>query len=151
GSQWRDLYAVNVLSGISRLLIKNSRVGDLAFDRADKSLWGVRHQSGYSTLVRIPPPYTFMYEVVPLQYGKDLFDPDISPDGKMLSSSFIEINGRQRLIRFPIDSLLKGVVVFDTLYEFENNSPENFVFSRDGKYLFGTTYSTGVSNVVRYD
>ena len=46
--------------------------------------------------------------------------------------------------------LLIGDSSFETLWEFGNYSPANFVFSPDGKHLFGTTYSTGVSNVVRY-
>ena len=76
----------------------------------------------------------------------------ISPDGKYLSGSLFEISGRQTLVEFPIDSLLKGVVPYETLLEFENdNSPYNFSYSQDGKYLYGSTYYTGVSNIVRYN
>ena len=42
----------------TRLLQKDARIGDLAFNRADKSIWGVRHLNGLSTLVRMKPPYT---------------------------------------------------------------------------------------------
>jgi hypothetical protein len=37
------------------------------------------------------------------------------------------------------------------LYDFENSTPAGFVFSRDGRYLFGSSYYSGVSNIVRYD
>lgn len=150
GSLWRDINVVDTRSGSTKTLLKNSRVGDLAFNRADKSLWGVRHHNGFSTLVRIPSPYSSLYEILPLQYGKDMFDLDISPDGKFLISSFVEISGRQQLILMSVDSLLKGSVRYEVLHEFENNSPENFVFSQDGKFLYGTSYYTGVSNVFRY-
>ena len=50
-----------------------------------------------------------------------------------------------------VQKLMKGDSKYEVLYDFENSSPANFVFSPDGKYLFGTTYYTGVSNVVRYD
>jgi len=150
-SSYRGLNCVDVATGKSRVLIPESRTGDLAFDRADKSLWGVEHNDGLSTLVRIPPPYDFKEMILPLKYGKDLFDIDVSPDGRQLTASLIEINGRQRLVRMWVDSLRNGNYTYDVLYEFENNSPQNFVFSADGRYLYGTTYYTGVSNVVRYD
>src|SRR2546423_288110 len=51
---FRDLNAINVDTGEKRRLLTDARIGDLAFDRADKSLWGIRHQNGFVTLVRIP-------------------------------------------------------------------------------------------------
>lgn len=150
-SSWRDLCRVDVVSGKSQELIKGGRIGDLAFNRADSSLWGVQHHNGYSTLVRIPPPYTLWNDLLPIAYGKDLYDIDISPDGRFLVAAMVEINGRQRLIGMKTDSLLAGLTGYEVLYEFENNSPMNFVFSDDGRFLYGTTYYTGVSNVVRFD
>ncbi len=150
-SSARDINAVDVRTGKSRMLLQGARTGDLAFDQADKSLWGVMHHDGYSTLVRIPTPYTDQEWILPLKYGIDLFDLDISPDGTQLTASMIEVNGRQKLIRMWTDSLRAGRFAYDSLYEFDRNSPENFVFSRDGKALYGTTYYTGVSNIVRYD
>jgi hypothetical protein len=40
---------------------------------------------------------------------------------------------------------------FETLYDFEYNSPGNFVYSPDGRYLYGSSYYTGASNLFRYD
>ncbi|MBP1646692.1 MAG: Domain Protein Beta Propeller [Bacteroidetes bacterium] len=151
GSSWRDLHVLNVRTGDEEELLSDARVGDLVFNRRDSSLWGIQHHNGLSKIVRIPHPYRSWFDVVELEYGKDLFDLDISPDGQRLSATLIEINGRQRLIMMSLDSLARGNASFDGLYEFENNSPQNFVFSPDGKSLFGTTYLTGVSNVVRYD
>jgi hypothetical protein len=149
---WRHLHAVSLHTGASRRLIENARVGDLAFNPVDKSLWGVRHNSGISTIVKIPPPYTEWYTVLPLDYGKDIFDLDISPDGNSLVGSFIEISGRQTLVRLSIPKLLEGKSGVETLLDFDNNtSPENFVYSPDGRYLYGSSYYTGVSNIFRYD
>jgi hypothetical protein len=151
-AEWRHLNAVDVNTGVSRQLIEYSRTGDLAFNKADKSLWGVQHSNGLSVIVRIPPPYDVIYTILPLDYGKDIFDIDIAPDGTYLTGSFLEISGRQRLIRMDMDNLLKGDGSYEVLVEFENNtSPESFVFSPDGRYLYGTSYYTGVSNVFRYD
>lgn len=148
---WRDLNVVDIKTGKHRVLIKDFRAGDLVFNLADSSIWGVQHHNGISTLIRIPSPYKVWYDIFPLSYGRDLFDLDISPSGKFLTAGLIEISGRQRLIRMNIDSLLAGSSSFEVLYEFANNAPQNFVFSPDGKYLYGTSYYTGASNVFRYD
>jgi len=125
--QWRDLNAVNIDTGKKTTLMKNIRTGDLAFNRADSSVWGVQHHNGLSTLLRIAPPYGSwedITQVLTITYGKDLFDIDVSPDGKWLTAAMIEVNGRQRLIRMKIEDLLAG--------------------SNDYDY-------TGVSNIFRYD
>ena len=65
------------------------------------------------------------------------------------------MSGRQKLVRFRIDDLrkgeTKGEIAFETLYDFEYNSPGNFVYSPDGRYLYGSSYYTGASNLFRYD
>lgn len=151
-TDWRHLEAADVRSGSTRMLIENARVGDLAFNGADNSLWGVQHHAGLSRIVRIAPPYTTIEQVLVLDYGKDIFDIDISPDGKSLTGSFVEISGRQTLVRMETANLLKGDGRYEILIEFDNNtSPEGFVFSRDGKHMFGSSYYSGVSNIFRYD
>ena len=151
-TDWRHLEAVDIRTGEERTLIDNARVGDLAFNAADKSLWAVQHHAGLSRIVRIPPPYGAIEQLLVLDYGKDLFDIDISPDGKTLTGSFVEISGRQTLIRMETAKLLQGDGRYETLIEFDNNtSPEGFVFSRDGKHLYGSAYYSGVSNIFRYN
>ncbi|HKV70684.1 MAG TPA: hypothetical protein VJN62_05515, partial [Gemmatimonadales bacterium] len=56
-ADWRNLYSYDLATGHSRLLLRNARIGDLAFNRVDGALWGVRHDNGFSTLVRLPKPY----------------------------------------------------------------------------------------------
>ncbi len=46
---------------------------------------------------------------------------------------------------------MNGDFSYDTLFNFENTIPANFSFSDDGKYLYGTSYYSGVSNIYRYD
>ena len=36
-------------------------------------------------------------------------------------------------------------------FRFGQSVPESFVFSRDGRYLYGSSYYTGVSNIFRYE
>ncbi len=154
GKHWRDLNSIDVDTKETRRLITDCRIGDLAFSRADSMLWGVQHHHGISTLVRISPPYNDWLSILPIMdfnYGRDIFDLDVSPDGKMLTASMMEINGDVRLVKFDTDELLKGQGGYSVLYEFTRTAPGNFVFTKDGRYLYGTAYQTGVSNIFRWD
>ncbi len=150
-ADWRNLLALDLATGRTRVLIHEARIGDLAFNRADSSLWGVRHDNGFSTLVRIPYPYTEWNQVQTLTYGRDLFDLDVSRDGSALIASMSEIGGEQRLVRMQVASLLDGDATPEVLYNFGDWSPSNFVFSPDGRFLYGSSYYSGVSNIYRYD
>lgn len=150
-ADWRHLVALDVKTGGTRTLLKNARVGDLAFNRADRSLWGVRHDNGFSTLVRLPAPYHEWNQVRTLPYGTDLFDLDVAPDGSTLIASLSDVSGTQRLVRLNTAAALAGDTTYQVLYEFGDWSPSNFVFSPDGQYLFGSSYFSGVSNIFRYD
>jgi hypothetical protein len=150
-ADWRHLVALDLETGRTTVLLRNARIGDLAFNPADRSLWGVRHDNGFSTLVRLPPPYHEWHQIHTLPYGRDLFDLDLSPDGTMLIGSMSEISGTQRLVLMRVAALLEGDPTPEILYEFGDWSPSNFVFSPDGKFLFGSSYFSGVSNIFRYD
>ncbi|MCG8606601.1 hypothetical protein MJD09_16660 [bacterium] len=147
---WRDLNSVNASTGNSKVLIKDSRTGDLAFNPVDKALWGVRHYIGISTLVRIPYPYREWNQVYSFPYGEDIYDIDISPDGRTLTAALTKADGSQRLIKMETARLLRGETTFDVVFDFENSSPANFTFSPDGRYLYGSSYYSGVSNIYRY-
>lgn len=151
---WRDLKSVSLKSGERRTLMKDARVGDLVFSANDSSLWGVRHYNGISTLVRIPHPYKEWNQIYSFPYGQDIFDIDVSPNGSLLSAALVEVTGRQKLIKLDIQKLITNggtEKVYDVIFDFENSSPANFVFSADGRYLFGSSYYSGVSNIYRYD
>ncbi len=147
----RSLYSLNIETRESKELLDEERIGDLVFNQADKSLWGIRHYNGLSTLVRIPYPYTDWNQIDTWPYGQDMYNIDISKDGKHITGALAEINGQQLLINMNIDSLMNGNLSYDTLFNFGNTIPANFVFSDDGKYLYGTSYYSGVSNIYRYD
>lgn len=148
---WRDLAELDLATKKEHTLIKDGRIGDLALNPADHAIWGVQHANGFSWLVRVAPPYNDWQRLMQFDYGHDLFDIDVSPDGKTLSGSVIDVSGKQQLVAFDIARLMDGDTNYNVLHEFPNNSPSNFVFSPDGRYLFGTSYYTGVSNVFRYD
>jgi len=149
-NDWRDLLEVDLNTGTSKVLIEEARTGELTFNQTDNSLWGIRHFNGISTIVRIPFPYTEWNQIYSLPYGKTMYDIDISKNGKIIIGALAEINGNQLLIKSDIDSLINGTIKFDTLFNFENSLPANFVFSADDKYLYGSSYYNGVSNIYKY-
>jgi hypothetical protein len=149
---WRDLHVIDLEKGEAKRLIKDGRIGDLIFNGVDRSLYGVRHFNGLSTLVRLPPPYESWNQVYTWPYGRDIYDIDISPDGKLLSFSRSEISGRQSLHLVEMEALRRGEAPSREVADFSPISlPANFVFSPEGRYLYGSSYYTGVSNIWRYD
>lgn len=148
---FRDLMALDIDTRKSSMLLKDARIGDIVFNPADASIWGLRHLNGYVTMVRIPPPYDSWNQVHTWPYGEILYDLDISPDGSKLSASMGELNGDQFLRVFGTEDLLAGKVEPITEFDFGVAVPEGFVFSPDGRFLFGSSYYTGVSNIFRYE
>jgi len=148
---FRDLMALDIDTGESRMLLKDARIGDIVFNPADGSIWGIRHLNGYATIVRIPPPYDEWNQIHTWPYGEVLYDMDISPDGTKLSTSMGEPNGDQFLRVFDTADLLAGKVEPITQVDFGLAVPEGFVFSPDNRFLFGSSYLTGVSNIFRFE
>lgn len=146
---WRGLESIDLKTGKSERLIKYSRIGNLVINPKDHSLWGIQTSNGRNALVRLISPYKEYETVYSLPYSQDLSDPAISPDGALLSATLSNALGEQKVVIFNINDLLSGIQDYKVLYEFEDNPAANFVFSPDGKYLFGTSYYTGVSNVYR--
>jgi hypothetical protein len=147
----RDLMAVNVKTGESRMLLEDARIGEIVFNPVDRSLLGIRHNNGIAVLVRIPYPYQEWQELHVFDYESVPYDLDISADGKLLSASMSEVNADQYLRVWELEKVLKGDLTPLSEFRFGQSIPESFVFTRDGKYLYGSSYYTGVSNIFRYE
>lgn len=148
---YRDIMELDVETGRQRMLLRDARIGDIVFNPRDRSLWGLRHLNGFVTLVRIPAPYTGWNQVHTFPFGRVPFDLDISPDGALLSASVGEANGDQSVQVFRLDDLQAGIVAPVAQLSMGAATPEAFVFSPDGRYLFGSAYYTGVSNIYRFE
>jgi hypothetical protein len=147
----RDLVALDTRSGRVTTLQKDLRAGDLVLNRLDKTLWGVRSLNGLHTLVRIEPPYSGWQQVATFPYGITLYDLDVSSDGTRLAASVGDLNGKQTVRVFDIAKLRAADTTPVAEFDVGGGVPNNFVFSPDGRFLYGTSYFTGVSNVFRYD
>ncbi|HEY3798881.1 MAG TPA: hypothetical protein VGL58_11060 [Caulobacteraceae bacterium] len=148
---YRDLMEVNLTTGATKMLIHDGRIGDIVVNPVDHAIWGIRHANGLSTLVRIPPPYTDFNQVHTYPFGETPFDLDISPDGNELSESVGEVNGDQFVRVFRIGDMSLDDAKPVAELKLGTSTPESFVWSPDGKYLYGSSYYTGVSNIYRFD
>ena len=148
---FRDLVKLDLATGRRQQLQKDARIGDIVFSKTDRALWGIRHLNGYVTLVRIPPPHTSWEQVVTFPYGTVVYDLDVSPDGTQLAASFGEIDGRQDVRVLSIEALKQKDTTPVARFDFSQSVPNGFSFSPDGKYLYGSSYLTGVSNIFRYE
>lgn len=146
-NKYRSLVRIDGFSGKKETLIRFSRTGDLVFNTADRSIWGVRLDNGYSTLVKIPPPYTEILPRYTAPFGRAIFDLDISSDGQLLSASLSGIRGEQELVVFNLQELESGFQKYRTIKLLEDNTLTQFKFSIDNQSLIGASYYTGVSNI----
>ena len=149
---FRDLIEIDVDTGKKRMLLKDARIGDIVVNPRDKSIWGIRHQNGYATIVRIPAPYAGFNQIHTFDYGQTPFDLDISPDGSLIAASYGEVDGNQSVRVWKVDAF-EAMAGPDEVARLNlpPSTPETFAFAPDGKSLYGTSYYTGVSNVFRFD
>ena len=154
---YRNLMAYDLTAGKSRTLLKAARIGDLVFNPIDRSLWGLRTNNGFVILVRVPFPYTSWQALYTFPHEEVAFDLDISPDGQLLSTSVAGPDpGRSGMQVMQVrvmktQALLDGDASLVHRFELGTAVPEGFTFSRDGRYLYGSAYYTGVSNIYRYE
>lgn len=146
---FRNLVMINGKSGKKKTLIRFSRTGELVYNRKDHSLWGIKHDNGYAVLVKIPEPYNTVVPMYSADFGKSLFDLAISNDGCKLSASLTGVRGEMSLIMFDLDDLDKGKRKFETIRKMEDNTLTQFQFSPDDRFLIGSSYYTGISNIWR--
>src|SRR6185437_4840962 len=65
--------------------------------------------------------------------------------------SMSELNADQFVRVWSLARLEHGDVKPMSEFRFGQSIPEGFVFSPDGRYLYGSSYYTGVSNIFRYE
>ncbi|HXL19498.1 MAG TPA: hypothetical protein VN961_18435, partial [Streptosporangiaceae bacterium] len=153
----RNLEALDLRSGRSRMLLRAARIGDIVYNPADRSLWGLRLNNGFVMVVRIPFPYDGWQTLYVFPGDHKAFDLDLSPDGTLASMSVTAPGPKPgsppvtqvRILR--TDALAKGDTTPLHAFTMGAAVPEGFVFSQDGRYLYGSSYYTGVSNIYRYE
>src|SRR5262249_10568298 len=97
-TSYRNLEALDLHSGKTRMLLRAWRVGDIVFNPADRSLWGLPFDNGRDVLVPIPPPYNTWYRLYTFGPDEQAFDLDLSPDGTLAS---VSVSGRGPRVGAP--------------------------------------------------
>ncbi|HEV8018125.1 MAG TPA: hypothetical protein VGP32_06165 [Steroidobacteraceae bacterium] len=154
---YRNLEALDLRTGKARMLFPAARIGDIVYNPADRSLWGLRLVNGVDVLVRIPYPYDKWHRLYIFPDSEQAFDLDLSPDGAL---AVVSVSGpgprvgspqvtQVRVI--PTDTLARGDAKPVHTLTMGGSVPEGFVFSPDGRFLYGSSFYTGVSNIYRYE
>jgi hypothetical protein len=147
----RDIVEYDIGTDESRTVLKDGRVGDLAWDRSDRSLWGIRHDSGFASLVRVPAPFHEWDVVHTFDFWNVPYDLDVSPDGSRVAFSLLMPTGETELQVFERDSLLAENLEPSARLDFGTTAPLNFTFDATGEKLYGSSYLTGVANVFSFE
>jgi len=153
---YRNLEALDLRTGKARTVLEDARIGDLAFNPADRSLWGIRRNRGFVILVRLPHPYTEYKTIKAFPFPANAADLDISHDGTLLSMSYNGLGSKpgsgwtSELRVMSTVALENGDATPVHSLQLGSSVPEGFTFSPDGQYLYGSSYFTGVSNIFRY-
>jgi len=131
------------------VLIKDARIGDLVYSRADRTLWAVRHFNGVPRWCGSRSPTNDWNQVYSWPFGTT--STTSTSRGRPAAGGLAgEISGRQSLRLWKTQPLMEGDTTSTTLYDFGSSVPASFVFSPDGKSLYGSSYYTGVSNIFRW-
>jgi len=157
-ASYRNLEALDLRTGKRRMLFPAARIGDIVFNPVDRSLWGLRFANGgRNVLVRLPFPYDEWHRLYTFAPDEQAFDLDLSPDATLAS---VSVSGHGPRIGAPhvtqvrvirTDALVHGDATPLHTLTMGSAVPEGFVFSPDGRYLYGSSYYTGVSNIYRYE
>lgn len=144
---WRGIKIVDLENGREETIFDYIRIIELVYSETEKALYGIQIFNGRTAIVKLSDDFTNVERLYSIPFGYSFFDLDVSPNGSLLSGTFANTAGDQKLTIFNLDSLNLGKIDTTTVYEFEDNSASNFVFCEDGENLIGTSYYTGVSNV----
>ncbi len=156
-NSYRNLEALDLNTGKSHMLLHAARIGDVVFNPTDRSLWGLRYENGFVVLVRIPFPYQEWQNLYVFPPYEVAFDLDLSPDGTLATVSVSGPGPRpgapqQTQVRvMRTADLARGEAAALHRLTMGAAVPEGFVFSKDGRYLYGSSFYTGVSNIYRYE
>ena len=130
---------------------KYQRVNNIVYDNANDCLYGLFSNGGVQTLVRYDRDLTKFEAIYAFPFGVSVFDIDVSHDGKMISITRQGDNGEHTLQLFRTEDLKNAKFAPETLAKWDDTNLGQFRFSLDDRYLIGSSYYTGVSNIWQID
>ena len=126
---------------------KFQRINNVVYDNAHDCVYGLFSNGGTQTIVRMDRDLENIEAIYAFPFGVSVFDVDISHDGKWLSMTSQGDNGEHTLLMFNTEELAKAIFKPVELITWKDSNLGQFRFSLDDKYLIGSSYYTGVSNL----
>ena len=127
--------------------LRFQRVNNIVYDNAGDCLYGLFSNGGVQSIVRYDHNLEHPVIIYAFPFGVSVGDMDISHDGKLLSLTKQGDNGEQSLLLFNIEELAEANFHVEELVKWEDSNLGQFRFSLDDKYLIGSSYYTGISNL----
>ncbi|MBR3407111.1 MAG: hypothetical protein IKG92_09460, partial [Bacteroidales bacterium] len=126
---------------------KFQRINNIVYDNVHDCLYGLFSNAGTQTIVRLDRDLENPEPIYAFPFGVSVFDVDVSHDGKYLSLTREGDNGEHTLMLFNTEELAQAIFKPVELLTWEDSNLGQFRFSLDDKYLIGSSYYTGVSNL----
>ena len=126
---------------------KYQRINSIVYDNTHDCLYGLFSNGGTQSIVRLDRDLENPEVIYAFPFGVSVFDADISHDGKWLSFTSQGGNGEHTLLLFNTEELAKAIFKPVKLITWKDSNLGQFRFSLDDKYLIGSSYYTGVSNL----
>ena len=126
---------------------KYQRINNIVYDNTHDCVYGLFSNGGTQTIVRLDRDLENIEAIYAFPFGVSVFDVDISHDGKWLSMTSQGDNGEHTLLMFNTEELAKAIFKPVELITWKDSNLGQFRFSLDDKYLIGSSYYTGVSNL----
>lgn len=127
--------------------LKYQRVNNIVYDNANDRLYGLFSNGGTQSVIRYDCNLENPEIIYAFPFGVSVFDIDVSHDGKLLSVTTQGDNGEHSLLIFRTEDLEQALYKYETLVTWEDSNLGQFRFSLDDRYLIGSSYYTGVSNL----
>jgi hypothetical protein len=123
------------------------RVNNIVYDNATDRLYGLFSNGGTQSIIRYDKEMENPEVIYAFPFGVSVSDLDVSHDGKWLSLTKQGDNGEHTLLLFNTVDLENARFQATELVTWEDSNLGQFRFSLDDRYLIGSSYYTGVSNL----
>ena len=134
----------------SRKVVKKKyyqRINNIVYDNANDCLYGLFSNAGTQSIIKLDRDLENPEVIYAFPFGVSVFDVAISHDGQWLSMTRQGDNGEHTLLLFNTKELEQAIFQPVELLTWEDSNLGQFRFSLDDKYLIGSSYYTGVSNL----
>ena len=126
---------------------KFQRINNIVYDNTHDCLYGLFSNGGTQSIVRLDRDLENPEVIYAFPFDVSVFDTAISHDGKWLSFTRQGDNGEHTLLLFNTEELAQAIFKPVELITWQDSNLGQFRFSLDDKYLIGSSYYTGVSNL----